>query len=308
MPTATAVSASSRAPNRALLGILCMLLASSLLPIMNGLVQILSTRYSTEQVLWARAASNLVFILALFAPRHGVGLARSAMPGWQLLRSGVHLASMLCFFTGVKYLPLAKAASISFTTPFIVALLAWPLLGERMTTARVAAVGVAFVGVLVVIRPGTEVFQWSALILLGSAFFYAVYQILTRRVAHADRPETSALYSPLMATAAMTIVLPFAWLPVASWSDAALLGSLGVLGGTAHYFVARAMTYAQANIISPFGYWQLVASVIVGYLISGYLPDALTWVGAGIIVCAGVSIAWSSRASGPASPTPGSKQ
>jgi drug/metabolite transporter (DMT)-like permease len=282
------------------MGILCMLLASSLLPVMNGLVQIVSVRYSTEQVLWARASSHLVFILALFAPRYGAALLRSATPGWQVLRSGVHLMSMLCFFTGVKYLPLAKAASISFTTPFFVALLAWPLLGERMTPGRVGAVAVAFVGVLVVIRPGSEVFQWAALILLGSAFFYALYQILTRRVASGDSAETSALYSPLVATAAMSIVLPFVWVPVASWGDAALLGSLGILGGTAHYFVARAMSYAQANIISPFGYWQLVASVIVGYLITGYLPDALTWIGAGIIVCAGLYIAWSETRARPA--------
>jgi drug/metabolite transporter (DMT)-like permease len=208
--------------------------------------------------------------------------------------------SMLCFFTGVKYLPLAKAASISFTTPFIVAVLAWPLLGERMTPGRIGAVAVAFVGVLVVIRPGTEVFQWAALILLGSALCYALYQILTRRVAGSDGAETSTLYSPLVATAAMTIVLPFVWTPMASWTDAALLGSLGIIGGTAHYFVARAMTYAQANIVSPFGYWQLVASVIVGYVISGYLPDALTWIGAGIIVCAGVYIAWSETRERPA--------
>jgi drug/metabolite transporter (DMT)-like permease len=98
----------------------------------------------------------------------------------------------------------------------------------------------------------------------------------------------------------MTIVLPFVWTPMASWTDAALLGSLGIIGGTAHYFVARAMTYAQANIVSPFGYWQLVASVIVGYVISGYLPDALTWIGAGIIVCAGVYIAWSETRERPA--------
>jgi drug/metabolite transporter (DMT)-like permease len=296
MSTAAAAVAS----NRTLMGILCMLLASSLLPVMNGLVQILSARYSTEQLLWARASSHLVFILVLFGPRYGPALARSATPGWQILRSCVHLMSMICFFTGVKYLPLAKAASISFTTPFFVALLAWPFLGERMTPGRVGAVGVAFVGVLVIIRPGSEVFQWAALVLLGSAFFYALYQILTRRVASGDSAETSALYSPLVATAAMSIVLPFVWVPVASWSDAALLGSLGILGGTAHYFVARAMKYAQANIISPFGYWQLVASVIVGYVISGYLPDAFTWIGAGIIVCAGLYIAWSETRAQPA--------
>ena len=294
----TAVAAA--APNRTLIGISCMLLASSMFPVMNGLVQILSERYSTEQVVWARAASHLVFILALFAPRVGVALVRTAIPKWQIIRSGVHLLSMLFFFTGVKYLPLAKAASISFTAPFFVALLAWPMLGERMTQRRLLAVIVAFLGVLVVIRPGTDVFQWASLYMLGSAISYALYQILTRRVAPHDSAETSAVYSPLVATAVMTMVVPFVWTPIAGWTDAALLFSLGIIGGIAHYFVARAMIHAQANIIAPFGYWQLVGAVIVGYLISGYLPDAFTWIGAGIIVCAGVYIAWSEARDRPA--------
>jgi drug/metabolite transporter (DMT)-like permease len=285
------MAAALAAPNRALLGILCMLLASSLFPVMNGLVQVLSARYSTEQIVWARAASHFVFIVAVFAPRYGPALLRSATPGWQIVRSAVHLCSMVCFFTGVKYLPLAKASSISFLAPFFVALLAWPLLGERMTAGRMGAVIVALLGALVIIRPGSAVFHWASLFMLGSALCYALYQILTRRVTRQDSAETSAVYSALVGTVVMSIVVPFVW-TATTWADAALLFSLGIIGGTGHYFVARAMTYAQANVVAPFGYWQLVGSVIVGYLISGYLPDAFTWLGAGIIVCAGVYIAW----------------
>jgi drug/metabolite transporter (DMT)-like permease len=289
MPPAAAPSA----PNRTLIGILFMLAATSLFPVMNGLVQILSARYSTEQIVWARAASHLVFIVALFVPPLGVAVLRTAVPKWQFVRSMVHLMSMLFFFTGVKYLPLAKAASISFTAPFFVALLAWPMLGERITPGRLMAVIVAFVGVIVIIRPGTDVFQWASLYMLGSAICYGTYQILTRRVAGQDSAETSAVYSALVGTVVMTVVVPFVWMPIQSWADGALLFSLGIIGGTAHYFVARAMANAQASIIAPFGYWQLIGSVVVGYIISGYLPDGFTWVGAGIIICAGLYIAWS---------------
>jgi drug/metabolite transporter (DMT)-like permease len=285
------IALASAAPNRTLLGILFMLLASSLFPVMNGLVQVLSERYTTEQVVWARSASHLVFVLALFAPRYGAALVRTSTPGWQIVRSAVHLGSMICFFTGVKYLPLAKASSISFLAPFFVALLAWPLLGERMTAGRMGAVIVALLGALVIIRPGSAVFHWASLFMLGSALCYALYQILTRRVTRQDSAETSAVYSALVGTVVMSMVVPFVW-TAATWADAALLFSLGIIGGTGHYFVARAMTYAQANVVAPFGYWQLVGSVIVGYLISGYLPDAFTWLGAGIIVCAGIYIAW----------------
>jgi drug/metabolite transporter (DMT)-like permease len=288
----TTAVATASAPNRALLGILSMLVASSLFPVMNGLVQILSARYATEQIVWARAASHFVFILALFAPAYGAALVRTGTLKWQVIRSGVHLVSMICFFTGVKYLPLAKASSISFLAPFFVALLAWPILGERMTAGRMVAVLVAMLGALIVIRPGTDVFHWASLFMLGSALCYGLYQILTRRVARHDSAETSAVYSALVGTVVMSIVAPFVWVPVAGLADAALLFSLGIIGGLGHYFVARAMTYAQASIVAPFGYWQLVGAVIVGYLISGYLPDAFTWLGAGIIVSAGVYIAW----------------
>jgi len=295
----TAVAAAS-ASNRVLRGILCMLVASSLFPVMNGLVQILSARYSTEQLVWARTASHLVFILALFAPTYGTALVRTSAPKLQIVRSGVHLISMICFFTGVKYLPLAKASSISFLAPFFVALLAWPILGERMTAGRMGAVLVAMLGALIVIRPGTEVFHWASVFLLGSAFCYGLYQILTRRLARYDSAETSAVYSALVGTVVMSIAAPFVWVPVAGWTDAALLFSLGIIGGLGHYFIARAMTYAQASVIAPFGYWQLVGAVIVGYLISGYLPDTFTWLGAGIIVCAGVYIALSETRDRPA--------
>ena len=285
--------AAPQAHHRTLIGVLFMLAATSLFPVMNGLVQIMSARYSTEQLVWARSASHFLFVLALFLPAMGVSVVRTRVPKWQIIRSLVHLMSMLFFFTGVKYLHLAEAASITFTAPFFVALLAWPMLGEKLTPSRLAVILVAFVGVLVIIRPGTAVFQWASIYTLGSAFCYGLYQILTRRVAGYDPAETTAVYSALVGTVVMSIVVPFVWTPVTSGMDWGLLLSLGIIGGTAHYFVARAMTYAEASIIAPFGYWQLIGSVVVGYFISGYLPDAFTWMGAGIIVCAGSYMLWS---------------
>ena len=288
MPTAA-----PQAHDRVLLGILFICLASSLFPVMNGLVQVLSPRYPSEQIVWARVISHLLFILVLFGPRLGVvPLVRTTQPKWQFLRSIILLMSTFMFFHGVKHLELAKAASISFTAPFIVALLAWPMLGERMTLGRLMAVIVAFAGVLVVIRPGSAVFQWASVLILGSAACYALYQVVTRRVAGHDPPETSAVYSALVGTLVMSMLVPFVWAPIQSWADAGLLFSLGILGGLGHYFVARAMTCAPANIIAPFGYWQMVGSVIVGFVISGLWPDLSTWIGAAIIVAAGLYIAW----------------
>lgn len=281
------------AAQRPLLGILFMMLAASLFPVMNGLVKLLSDAYSSEQIIWARTASHLVFVLLLFGPRHGGWrLLRTARPRHQIARSLVLLASTTCFFTGVKFLPLADAVAVSFASPFIVALLAVPFLGETLSLVRLAAVAVGFLGVLVVIRPGSEVFQWASLLMVASACCYATYQILTRHVASHDRPETSVVYSALVGALVMSAVVPFFWTTPQAFGDILLLASLGVLGGTGHYCVARALAYATASVVSPFHYWQIVGAVTLGYLMFGDLPDAYTWLGAALIIGSGLFIGW----------------
>lgn len=270
-----------------------MCLASTLFPVMNGVVQVLSQRYPSEQIVWVRTGGHLLFILALFAPRFGfVRLVTTSVPRWQIARSVVLLASTFCFFTGVKYLPLAKAAAISFTAPFIVAMLALPILGEKISLVRLAGVLAGFVGVLIVIQPGTALFQWASLFIVGSALCYGLYQVLTRHVAGRDLPETSAVYSALVGTLIMTFVAPWFWVSVQSFGDLLLMASLGVLGGLGHYCVAKAMTFAQASVVAPFQYWQMIGSVLVGYILMGSMPTASTWLGAAIIIGAGLFIGW----------------
>jgi drug/metabolite transporter (DMT)-like permease len=154
----------------------------------------------------------------------------------------------------------------------------------------VIAVIVGFVGVLIVIRPGAAVFQWASLLIVGSAGCFAMYQVLTRRVVGYDAPETSVVYSALVGSLLMSVVVPFFWKTPVSLADVLLLGSLGVLGGLGHYCVARAMTYAPANFLSPFQYWQMVGSVAVGYFLFSEMPDTFTWLGAALIIAAGVYV------------------
>jgi drug/metabolite transporter (DMT)-like permease len=273
------------------LGIFFMCAATTCFPIMNGIVQVLSRTYPSEQIIWARTAGHLVIVLALVIPRYGIEVLATKRPAAQVSRSLLLLGSTTLFFFAVKDVPLAKAASISFMAPFFVTLLAVPMLGERIDGKRLAAVLVGFSGVLVVIRPGSEVFQPAALLIVGSAFCYAVYQVFTRKVAGTDRPETSVMYSALIGTVVMSFVVPFVWIMPHNTTDLMLHLALGLLGAGGHWCVAKAMTYGQASVISPFQYWQMIGSVLVGYVVSGMFPDAYTWVGAGIIVACGVTLA-----------------
>ena len=288
---------STAAPQRLLLGIFLMLAAGLLFALMAGFAKLLGQHYSSLQISWARAFGHILFLSALFMPHMGLSLFRTRRPGLQLFRSAMLFTSNLNFFYAISFIPLAKAAAISLAAPLIVALLAWPMLGERTTRGRVVALLIGFVGVLVVIRPGTAIFQWASVFVLISAAAYGVYQILTRRIAGIDPPETSALYSAFVGGFGMFVVLPFVWIAPLSLLDVGLFCGVAILGALGHYCVAHAFGYAPANVLSPFQYFQLVGSGAVGWLLFSELPDSITWAGAAIIVAAGLYIGWSQTAS-----------
>ncbi len=281
--------------SRPLRGVLFMCIACALFPIMNGIVKLLAASYEPQQIVWFRIVSHLVLVAVVFMPRMGLGLLRTRRIGTQFVSSVMMLLSTLFFFSAVKSIPVAEAISVTFVAPLAVVLLAWPLLGERITWFRMAAVIVGFSGVLIVIRPGSAVFQWASLLLLCSAMCYAIYQILIRRLAGIDAPATSIFYSVLLGAIIMSIWLPFVWKMPTNWIDWALLCSLGVFGALGHYCVAKAMTYASANFVAPFNYTQMIGSVIVGYFMFAEVPDFYTWLGTAVVVGAGLMVGWQGR-------------
>jgi drug/metabolite transporter (DMT)-like permease len=282
------------ASQRILAGILFMCGAGLLFPVMSGFAKFLGEDgYNSLQISWARAFGHIVYMLLFFVPKFGVQMLRTRRLGTQLVRSLMLFVSNASSFLSITYIPLAKAASITMMAPFFVLPIAWLWLGERTTRGRLVAMAVGFCGVLLVIRPGTELFHWASLLSLLSGLCYAVYQVLTRLISTIDSPETSGFYSSIVGGFGMFLVLPFVWKTPESARDIFYFCSLGVIGGTGHYFVARALNNAPANIIAPFQYFQLLGSVVVGYLFFGDFPDFLGWIGAAIIVAGGLYIGWS---------------
>jgi drug/metabolite transporter (DMT)-like permease len=273
-----------------MLGIFFMCLACSLFPIMNGLVKLLAQTYDFQQIVWARTSMHLLVVVLFFTPRMGMTLFLTRQPASQLISSVNMLMSTFLFFGAVKFVPVADAVSITFVAPLVVVFLAWLILGERITLPRLVAVILGFLGVLVIIRPGSSVFQWASIMILGSAVCYSIYQIYMRRVAGVDHPGTSVFYGALVGTIIMSVAVPFVWKTPATWQDITMMSSLGVIGALGHFFLAKALTYAPANFIVPFNYTQMIGSVIVGYWMFAEVPDAYTWVGTALIVGAGLLI------------------
>lgn len=272
-----------------------MVAATVLFVSMNSIAKVLSHDLPSVEIVWARSAGHLLFMVALLAPRHGVGrLFETKSLGLQFGRSLLQVSSQLFFFTAIGHVQLADATAVSFTAPFIVAALAGPMLGERVGARHWAAIAAGFAGALIVIRPGGGMNAYLPLI-LGSSACYALYQLLTRRVAAFDGPQTSVTYSALVGTVLLSLAVPFEWTTPRGLGQWAGLVALGILGGLGHYLVAHALAVAAASIISPFHYVQLIWAAAVGYLVFGDVPSAWTWVGAVIIIASGLYIALSHR-------------
>ena len=280
-------------PTRILRGVLFITLATAFFVVMNTGAKSLSAHLPVVEIIWARNLAHLVFVIALFAPTSGGWrLFVTGRPAIQISRSLLLLASTSFFFTALGRVPLAEATAISFTAPFVVAGLAGPLLGERVGAGQWLAIAVGFLGALIVVRPGFGSTSPYALLVFGSAACYGLYQLLTRRVAGVDRPETSVTYSALVGTLVLSAVVPFYWRTPESPAHVLVLASLGLLGGLGHYCVARALLWGPASLISPFHYTQLILAAVAGYLVFGDVPSGWTWVGSAVIMGSGLHIVW----------------
>jgi drug/metabolite transporter (DMT)-like permease len=258
---------------------------------MNVTVKVLIPYLPTLELIWARALGHLLVVFALFAPGHGGWrLLVTRRPAIQLGRSVLLLLSTSFFFTALGPVPLADATAVSFTSPLLVAALAFPVLGERVGLSQWGSIAVGFAGALIVIRPTGEGTSPYAFLVVGSAVCYALYQLLTRSVAGIDPPETSVTYSALVATLVLSALVPFFWQTPQRLGHWLMLATLGLLGAVGHYCVARALLWAPASIVSPFHYVQLVWAATLGYLVFGDIPSGWTWLGAAIIVASGLSI------------------
>ena len=272
--------------------LLLMCLGVSMFPFLNTCLKLLTPHYSIIEIVWARFTGHFLTMIAVFLPSQGWRVFRANRPTIQIIRSFLLLGSTVFSVSGIGYVPLAIASAIGFASPIIVTALSVPLLGESVGPRRWSAVVVGFIGVLIVVRPGSGQLTSATLLLLCASGCYALYQIATRRSSQHDSAETSIIYAALVGTVATSLVVPFGFELPHTALDAVMLASLGVFGGVGHYFVIRAFRLGPAALIAPFGYLELVGTTILGYLVFSNFPDSWTWIGVTLIVASGIYIAF----------------
>jgi drug/metabolite transporter (DMT)-like permease len=242
----------------------------------------------TIQVVWARYFFAFVLTLIFTNPVNRPGLTRTSRPFFQVGRSALLLLSTILNLIALRWLQLDESLSILFSTPFMVAALCVPLLGEWVGWRRWAAIIVGFIGVLVVARPGFGGLHPAALLTFAGAVCYAFYSISTRLLSRTDSSDTTQFYTSLVGAVAMSLVVPFVWTKPESAVIAGLMVLIGALGGGGHYLLIRAHRLAPASTLAPFIYTQMVWTTALGFMVFGDVPHRWTIVGGFIVISSGL--------------------
>lgn len=242
------------------------------------------------QVVFLRYAMHLVLAGTVLLPRAGLGAFRTQRPGLEILRAFCLMASSAANLTAVSILPLTVTGSINFTMPLMITALSVPFLGERVGWRRWTAIGVGLAGILVIVRPGSDIFQPAAILPLLGAFFAGLYFLLTRTLSRYDSIATQQIYAALIAT------IVFAPLALSNWvwpSDPVtwvVFFGIGTVGFIGHQLSTTAHGLAPASVLAPFGYTQIVWLTAVSWVVFDDPPDVWIYLGAPIIIGSGLYI------------------
>ena len=282
-------------------GIPLLLGSVSLFSVSDALTKRLGETLPAVEVAWLRYGTFLAIASILLLRAPGRGLLRSRAPGLQVLRGLGVVASAILFITGLQHLHLAEATAINFISPVFVTVMSVVFLGERAGWRRWSAIGVGVLGMLIILRPGSDAFTLAALFPIGSAVAWASAVTVTRRIGAVDAPETTLFWTAGVGFAVVTLVLPFlmlfspAGVTLPNLSQIGLGLLVGIFSAAAQYLVVLAYRAAPASVLAPFSYTQLLTSGLLGVAMFGHVPDGWTLLGATVIAASGLYMAHRER-------------
>jgi len=269
-------------------GIFFICLAVALISAQEAMAKYLGQGLPMLQVIGARYFGHLLLMVVVLMPRHGLHLLKAKRPLVQIGRSVLLLIDTALFFFSLTLIGLAEATAIFFSVPILVVLLSIPLLGERVGWRRLVAVAIGFVGMLVIIRPGSDVIGIGALLTFGAAFCASLFNIITRKLADEDPVPVTMFYTALAGAVILMMIVPFIWESPVGWQQWLALLLIGIAGGAAHSCIIASHVFAPASTVAPFMYSQIFWALGFGYLFFGALPDQFTVLGGVIVIASGI--------------------
>lgn len=263
--------------------------AIALLATMDMVVKFASSDLSTPQIVWGRYVAQSIAIFVVTGPTGVLTCLHSRVPGMHVMRALFLFVANTAFMAALRYLPLTEANVVGFTSPLLLTALTYPILGEKVGLGRWAAITIGFIGVLVVMQPGSAMFQWAALLPLLMAISAAFYHVLTPIVARVEDPAISIYFLGVIGAISMTLVVPWFWTQpdALGWTMLLVIGVLGTIG---HLLIVRAFAHAPASVLAPFFYLHLIWAVIYGWFIFGDIPSLVTVIGGSLIIASGIYV------------------
>ena len=260
-----------------------------MLPVMDGFAKYLSSTLPILQITWSRYFFTVVFVLPIMLVFFRKNLTWTEQPKLQLIRGLLLFCANILFFYSISIISLAKALTLAFIAPLIVTLLSPILLGEKVGFRRWAAVIVGFIGSLIVIRPGFVEFNLASSAALGTGVMYGFYLIVTRKLHNSDNPLLTLLLTGTVGAIIGSIIMPAVWVQptIDEWYMMFVIGFFASLG---HFFLILSLRYSDASKLAPFGYFEIVPNIIIGYFFFNHFPNQWHFLGLFIIISSGIYI------------------
>ncbi len=270
-----------------LAGIAYVVLSVACFAVLDTLAKNVSASMSLMLALWFRYLIQALLSTVFFLPQRGMALFKTEHPRFQVARGVLLFGSSMCAFYGLKYLPVGEFTAIASVTPLVVTLVATVSLGEKVRKLRWALVLGAFAGTMVIVRPGSQHFDWVLIFPLLLILTNASFQLLTRKMTSTEDPVTMNVLTGWVGTLLGALVLPFVWeLPTDwhLWLQLLIMGSFATVG---HYLLIMAFSKAPATVLTPYFYVQIAFAMLGGWLMFDHVPDHWTMVGIGIVALCG---------------------
>ncbi|MEM0906723.1 MAG: DMT family transporter [Pseudomonadota bacterium] len=292
----------ARQYDTAAVGIAWKIISAMFFTAMLTVVKLIGDRIPVGELLFARNFFGLIPVMAVVAFTGGLGAAlKTTNVSGHVKRAVAGMLAMGLWFSALQYLSFPEATAIIYAAPLVMVVFAATLLGENVRIYRWSAVGVGFVGVVIILTPqlssGFDIVNdaaaFGALLALGSAFFMALTTVFVRQLAQTDSTITVVLYF-MIAGSFVTFLSAPTWV-VPSWNDAFALVMIGVLGGVGQLCLTQAFHYAEASLIAPFEYTSMIWVVGVGYFVFAEVPSTAVLLGAAIVIGSGIFVIFRER-------------
>lgn len=269
-------------------GVIFFMTAIFLISVVDTVCKVFTKDLHSIQLVWGYFVGiNLtLWVFFLFKGEKFSNLRRTERPLLQIIRPAFLVCSISSLFIGLTYLPIAEATVIGFVAPLFITALSVPILKEHVDIHRWSAVAIGLAGVIIIIRPGGDLWHLASVMPLLGALFFALFQIITRLLAATERTHTTLFYTGLGGLAWSSLIVPFVWV-TPSITHIFVFLSTGAMGAMAHLCMISAFDRAEASLLAPYNYTKLIWVSVLGYLIFNDVPSLDMWIGAIIIVSAG---------------------